>query len=119
MPCSPRAGRSSLFQKLVLVPDQLQNILPDCVERLARAHAVGAGVVRLVLDLLLEAGHAHLEEFVQVGGHDAEEAHALQQRLARVLRFFQHAAVEGQPAQLAVDEELADRKGLGVVMGAG
>ena len=99
-------GQQLVVPELVLVLDHLQDFLPDRIEGLARAHAVGTGVVRLVLDLLLDAGHAHLEEFVQVGGDDAEEADALQQRLARVLRFFQHAAVEGQPAQLAVDEEL-------------
>ena len=51
-----------------------------------------------------EAGHAHHEEFVEVGGRDRQEAHPLQQRMADVLRFLQNAAVELQPGEFAIDE---------------
>ena len=67
---------------------------------------IGTGVVGLVLDLLLDAGDADLEEFIEIGGDDAEKAEAFEQRLAFVLGFLQYAAIEGQPAQLAVDVEL-------------
>ncbi len=100
-----QGGEEFVVPELVLVPDHFEDIFPDGVESLARAHAVGTGIVGLVFDLLFEARHAHFKKFVQVGGHNAQEADAFQQGLTRVLRFFQHPAVEGQPAQLAVDEE--------------
>ena len=53
--------------------------------------------------LPLEPGHAHLEELVEVAAVDAEELEALEQRGARVERLVQHAAVELEPAQLAID----------------
>ena len=37
--------------------------------------------------------------------HDGGELEALEQRRARVLRFFEHALVEREPRQLAVDEQ--------------
>lgn len=50
----------------------------------------------------LEAGTRILEEFVEVAGNDAQEAQALQQRHALILRLRQHAAIEGKQAELAV-----------------
>ena len=111
-------GKEFVVPELVLVADHLDHVLPDGLEGLARAHAVGAGVVGLVLDLLLDASDADFEKFVEVGGDDAEKADALEERLGGVLRLFQDAAVEGEPAQFAVDEESGSER-LGVVMGAG
>jgi hypothetical protein len=105
-----QGGQQFLVPELVLVGDELEHILPDGVEDLPRRHLVGARIVRFVLDLLFDAGHPHLEKFVEVRGHDAEEAHPLQQRLRRVLRLLQHAPVERQPAQLAIDEKLRPGK---------
>ena len=70
------------------------------------AQAVRPRVVRLVLDLLLDPRHAHLEKLIEVRRDNPKEPHAFQQRLGRVLRLFQHAAIEGQPAQFPVDEKL-------------
>ncbi len=47
---------------------------------------------------------AHHVELVEVRGRDRQEAQALEQRVAHVLRLLQHAAVELQPGQLAVVE---------------
>ncbi len=48
--------------------------------------AIGPGGGCVQLDLLLQAGDADLEEFVQVAADDAQEAQALQQRRAGDLR---------------------------------
>ena len=42
-------------------------------------------------------------ELVQIGAEDGEELHALEQRRALVQRLVQDAAVELEPAQVAVD----------------
>ena len=52
---------------------------------------------------MAHGGGADLEEFVEVGAGDAQEAQALQQRHLRVLRLRQHAEVEIQLRQFAVE----------------
>ena len=51
-----------------------------------------------------QARDAHGVELVEVGGRDRQEPQPLQQRHARVLRLLQHAPVEAEPGQLAVEE---------------
>src|SRR4029453_3809917 len=55
------------------------------------------------LELLLEAGDADLEEFVQVAREDRQEPNAFQDRVALVARLVQDAGVEVEPGELAVD----------------
>jgi len=75
-----------------------------------RAEQLGRVEVELLLLLLLEAEerpercHAHAEELVEVGRENGEEAEPLGQRHAGVGRLLEHAAVEGQPGELAVEE---------------
>ncbi len=57
-------------------------------------------------DLLLQAGDADLEELVQVAADDAQEPQPLEQRHRRVLGLRQHAPVELEQAELAVEEVL-------------
>ena len=54
-------------------------------------------------DLLLQAADADHEELVEVGLEDGQELEPFQQRHARILGLFQNAAIELQPAQLAVE----------------
>ena len=53
-----------------------------------------------------EPGDAHFKKFVEVGADDAEEFHAVRAAGFRIQRLIQHALVEFQPAQLAIDEML-------------
>jgi hypothetical protein len=46
-------------------------------------------------DAPMDTGHAHLEEFVHVGGKDSEELQPLHQRVAQVLRLLENPLVEG------------------------
>ncbi len=64
--------------------------------------------------LALEAGDAHHEEFVEIVGRDRQEAHPLEQRMGDVLRLLEHAAVEVEPGQLAVDEALGACRQIGL-----
>lgn len=53
--------------------------------------------------LLQQACDPHLEELIQVAGHDGKEFHALQQRVAGVAGLGEYAPVEGEPREVAVD----------------
>ena len=57
------------------------------------------------LGLLLQSADPLHEELVQVGSDDGEELQALQQRRARVLSLVQHAEVEVEPGQLAIQAQ--------------
>ena len=72
--------------------------------RLGGRQAVGAPAPTTGVDSALQRGHAHHEELVQVRAEDREELHPLQQRHARILGLLEHAPVELEPRQLAVDE---------------
>ena len=50
--------------------------------------------------MVLEHGHAHLEEFVEVVGDDAQITQAFEQRNAGVARLRQYAAIEFEDRQL-------------------
>jgi hypothetical protein len=54
--------------------------------------------------LLLQAGDAHFEEFVEVASDDAEEAQPLEQRNVRIGGEGEHAAVEGELRKLAIEQ---------------
>ena len=71
-----------------------------------RPHAVGGRVLRLevFVELRLQPGDADLEELVEVRRADRQEPQPLEQRVRRVARLFEHALVEIEPAQLAIDE---------------
>src|SRR4030095_16059193 len=56
--------------------------------------------------LPLEAGDAHHIELIEVVRRDRQKAQPLEQRMRRVLGLAEHAFVEREPRQLAVDEAL-------------
>ena len=78
----------------------------DGGELLAGAHRVGAALLHVSDQLLLEAGDADHEELVEVGAGDGEELQPLERGNAGIEAFLQHALVERQPGQLAIDEKL-------------
>ncbi len=97
-------GNDRLVEQFVLARNQRMRRFRDCPELLARRQAVGRTLGRVGADLFLEAGHAHLEEFVHVARDDAQEAQALQQGHGRIVCLRQHPALKGEYAELAVDE---------------
>ena len=86
-----------------VVRRQLEHALADRGELVLGGPAVGRqrGLARL--DLLAQAGDADLEELVEVAREDREELDPLEQRVALVACLVQHARVEFQPRQLAID----------------
>ena len=88
----------------LLVADEAGGEAVDLGQLLGRRQAVLARLRDAGGDLAVEAGHAHHVEFVEVGGRDRQEAQALEQRMARVVRLLQNAPIELQPGQLAIVE---------------
>ena len=52
----------------------------------------------------MEDGHTHPEEFIKIGGKDCQEPQSLQQRNVRIESLLKNSVIEGQPAQVTVDE---------------
>jgi hypothetical protein len=88
----------------VLILDHAAHALRHERENLGGGASVHAALRHVAFHLLLEAGDANLEEFVEVRADDAEKLHALEQRVRGIAGFGEHALVEFEPAQLAVQE---------------
>ncbi len=77
--------------------------LADLGQHAAWRHAVLADQLMIQRDLALQPGHPNLEELVHVAREDQQELQPFQQRRALVQRLVQHADIELQLRQLAVD----------------
>jgi hypothetical protein len=98
-------ARQQLLGVHALLPaQQLLDVEADLGELLGGAAPVGRRGEHAGVDLRLEAGHAHLEELVEVARGDGEELHALEQRELGLLGQREHARVEAEPGELAVQE---------------
>ena len=86
-----------------VVGDELEHALARGGELFVGGPAVGRAGDLAGLDLLAQAGDADLEELVEVAGEDGQELDPLEQRVALVARLVEHAGVELEPGQLAVD----------------
>ena len=92
----------------ILRGDQFLRALRDPLQLGDRAQTVGGIILRgaVAERLLPQPGHANHEKLVEVRAENRQELHPLQQRSLLILRLLQHAGVELQPAQLAVDEQI-------------
>src|SRR5262249_24845836 len=61
---------------------------------------------RVGVELLLQARDANHEKLVEVGRKDRQKFQPFEQRLRRIERFIQHAAVELDPAEFAVEKRI-------------
>ncbi len=86
-----------------VVGHELEHALARGRELFLGGPAVGRAGDLAGLDLLAQAGHAHLEELVEVAREDGQELDPFEQRVALVARLVQHPRVEFEPRQLAVD----------------
>ena len=102
MPCA-RAPENQLIEQLVLIlrpaPARACESPPAARARSCRR----ARRQRAELLPLLQTGDADLEELVEVGAGDAEKADALEQRQRLIVRLREHAQVEVEKRQLAID----------------
>jgi hypothetical protein len=88
----------------LLLRDQAARGFIDLGELLGRCQAIGAAGGEPGAHHAHQARDADHVEFIEVGGGDGEKPHPLEQGMAAVLCFLDHAAVESQPGQFAVDE---------------
>ncbi len=92
-----------LVQDPVLPRDQRPRLVAHPRDEVARLGKRDARRRDLRAELLLDARDADLEELVQVAADDAQEAQPLEQRHLGVLGQREHAPVEVEQRELAVD----------------
>ena len=86
-----------------MVGDEPEHAVAHRRQLLVRGPAVRRAGDLAGLHLLAQAGHPDLEELVEVAREDGQELHPFEQRIALVARFVEHAGVELEPGQLAVE----------------
>ena len=74
------------------------------MERLSRAQSVRTDLAGLAFDLLFDASDPNLKKLVQVRTENRKKLDTIDERLGRILCFFENATVELEPAQLAIDK---------------
>ncbi len=97
-------GREFVAPERILRGHHLVHGALDGVEGIGGRHPIRADIAGFAFDLLLDAGDANLEKLIEIRADDGEELDPLEQRLRGILRFLEDAAVELEPAQLAIDE---------------
>jgi hypothetical protein len=86
--------------------DQVQCAFANTRQRFGRGHAVGARGCRAERMVVFEHRHAHLEELVHVVVHDGQVAQPFEQGYADVACLGQHAEIEFQRGQFAIEKQL-------------
>src|SRR5437762_2329183 len=108
----PNAGafefRQQLISQTVHLPiDERSQLLRYLDQLFGRREAVGREDRHLCLYLLLESRNADHEKLVEVSSEDRQKFYPLQKRTAVIERFIQHTAVELNPAQFIIEEQLS------------
>ena len=106
IPLGGEARDEGVVQDRVLIADEGPGGLGDASELFAGPEPVGADRGRAQCHLLFQAGHADLEELIEIAAHDAQELEAFEQRHRLVARLLQDPAVELEQRQLAVEVEI-------------
>ena len=65
-----------------------------------------------MLDLGLQGGHPHHEEFIEVVAENGAELGLLQQGRVFIQGQGQHPLIEGDPSQLPIEIELGGQNGV-------
>ncbi|MNI35857.1 hypothetical protein D3C73_898940 [compost metagenome] len=99
--------QQNVVEDRVLTVDVTVYQFADARQRLMRLQTIGARLFTGEGDLLLQAGNANFEELVQVAGEDQQKLQPLQQWVGLVQRLLQHADVELQLRQFAVNVQAA------------
>ena len=91
-------------EALMLVFLQPPHLDQQLLELLLRGAAIGTLDGDALPDLAGETRYAHHEELIEIRRRNRQEAHAFQQGVIAVVRFFQDAPVELKPGEFAVYE---------------
>ena len=113
----PQRRQQHVVETGVLRIHQTARAFVDRLQLFGDGQAVGARLIRAEFEALLEAGDADLEEFVEIVRGDAQELEPLEQRDLLVERLREHALVEFEQRQLAIDVVLGGAE-IGLVHGA-
>ena len=105
-------GHQFVLPQRVLRRHEFAHHALDTVKCLGCTQTVRPHVAGLALYLLLDPGDANLKKLIQVRAENGKELDAFDEGLGGILRFFQNAAIELEPAQLAIDKILRIRKTL-------
>ena len=111
--------RAQIAPDRLLVGGKLGNRFVDERELFGRGQAIGAALGDAFADLGLDTGHADHEELIKVICRNRQESHPLQHGMAAIDRFLEHAAIEVQPGELAIDESfgtLGNRRDAGLCL---
>src|SRR3989441_1810423 len=93
-----------VVEQLVLGGDERVRLAAHRLEHLRGGARVRTRLGKPELDAFLQPGDADLEDLVEVGGDDGDEPQPLERRHRVVGRHRQHAAVERENAELAVEK---------------
>ena len=85
-----------VVEDAVLLVDDAAHPVQNLAQQFGRREIVWTGLDRAEFGHLLDPGHANLEELIEVGAGDAQEAQPLQQRYPLVERLREHPPVELQ-----------------------
>jgi hypothetical protein len=96
-------GEEDMVQQSILLVDEGMGAARNLGQDILRGAAIGAGVADAVGCLLLDGGDANLEELVEVGARDREEAEAFEERHVGPGRLSEDALVEGEDRELDVE----------------
>ena len=102
-----KLGQQDLVEDRVLAIDMAVHQLTDAGQRLVRLQAIGTGLFTGEGDLLLQARDTNFEKLIQVAGKDQQKFQAFKQRVGLVQRLLQHANIELQLRQLAMNIQAA------------
>jgi hypothetical protein len=91
-----------LVEQSVLLGDQLVRFLRHLPEQVIGRHALGPDRRRARLDLGLQPRDAYLEELVEIAADDAQEPQPLEERRRWIHGLRQHAPVECELSELAI-----------------
>ena len=94
------------LEDLALLPAEFRHDDTAFVQLLAWRAPIDAELVNAGADLLLEAADPLHEELVHIPGGDGQKLDALQQPVPPVPRLVQHAEIELQPSELAIEVKL-------------
>ena len=100
-----QVGEHVLQERLVLPGNHDVAARADRGDLLGGRERVQCRLLDVADQLLLEARDTNHEEFVEVRRGDREELEALEDRDLGIAGLFEHPFVEGDPGQLAIDEE--------------
>ena len=103
IPAFASAGSTSSLSTRYCSSTRLCASSPSAASSARRPGSVMPGGGSLREELLLQPGDADLEELVEIAADDAEEAQPLEHGDRRILREREHAPVERELRQLAID----------------